>query len=99
MKIQFELGEGIYFRGPVNLLINQRETGFPPKSIYAECPVSEDVSDYYGYITMKKAILQEMEKRNLKINNLEFWYDGQEQFLPSDASADCEVYVEIDVDE
>lgn len=88
IEIQFESGEGIHFRGGVNMLVNR-------SGIYAECPITDDASDDYGYLTLKKAILAKMEELNLKTDNLVFWYDGQEQFLDPDASADCEVYVDI----
>ena len=85
MKITFEAGEGRNFHGGVNYMI--AEDG----SIYAECKVPEGASEDYGYMTMKNAIMKQADAESL-----EFWYDGQEDLLEADASADCEVYTEID---
>lgn len=84
-KIQFEAGTGKHFDG-VNLLRGEAD-GY---SIYAEIEVPEGASEDYGYITMKKAILEQLPE--LKAD---FWYDGQEQFLAEDANVDCEVYLDI----
>ena len=97
MNIQFAAGEGIHFSGPVNYLIDTEAIG-GRYSIYAECLWPDGTQEDYGYITLKKAILDEMEKRNLKTDDFSFWYDGQEQFLSDDANADCEVYVDITID-
>ena len=85
-KIQFEAGTGKHFDG-VNLLRGEAD-GY---SIYAEVKVPEGASEDYGYIAMKKAILEKLPE--LKAD---FWYDGQEQFLAEDADVDCEVYLDIE---
>ncbi len=64
--------------------------------IVATCPVPEGVSEDYGYLTLKKAILKEWEKLGKDKDVLSFWYDNQEQYLAADASADVEVSIEID---
>lgn len=84
-KIQFEAGQGQHFDG-VNLLRGEAD-GY---SIYAEIEVPEGASEDYGYLTMKRAILEQLPE--LKAS---FWYDGQEQFLAEDAEADAEVYLDI----
>ena len=86
--IQFEAGEGRHFSGGVNLL---RSTD---GAIYAECPVPEDASDDYGYLTLAAAI----RSSGADLSAYEFWYDGQEGSLEADAGADCEVYTDIDSD-
>lgn len=88
MKITFYAGEGRNFQGGVNYMVS--EDG----RIYAECLVPEGASDDYGYLTMKAAILKQVSGEGL-----EFWYDGQEHLLDSDASADCEVYTDIEADD
>lgn len=93
IEIQFESGEGIHFRGGVNLLTTRQGNTI---KIYAECKVPDDASDDYGYLTMKKAVLAEMSKRGLATDNFVFWYDGQENFLEPDADVECEVYVYIE---
>lgn len=88
-RIMFEAGTGRHFDGAVNYLISD------DRNVYAECAVPEGVSDDYGYLTMVKAIREQLGN---KANRYTFWYDGQENLLEADASADCEVYTEIDVD-
>ena len=90
MKIQFEAGEGRHFDGGVNFLIGESEG----LTVYAEVEVPDDASEDYGYITMKNKILSELTEAQKA--GIKFWYDGQEQFLADDASADCEVYVSIE---
>lgn len=84
--ITFMAGEGRHFHGGVNYLISD------DRKIYAECQVQEGCSEDYGYLTMKKAI---QDKTGGAVGYT-FWYDGQEEHLEADASAECEVYVEID---
>ena len=84
-KIQFEAGQGQHFDG-VNLLRGEAD-GY---SIYAEIEVPEGASEDYGYLTMKKAILEKLPELMA-----DFWYDGQEQYLAEDAEADAEVYLDI----
>ena len=82
-KIQFETGTGKHFTDCVNFLVGEVD-GY---HIYAEVEVPEGASDDYGYIAMKKAILEHLK--------VDFWYDGQEQYLAEDAEADAEVYLDI----
>lgn len=65
-------------------------------TIRATCPVPDGASDDYGYLKLKAAILHEFKACNVPTDGLEFWYDGQENVLAPDASADCYVTVEID---
>ena len=88
-RIMFEAGTGRHFDGAVNYLISD------DRNVYAECAVPEGVSDDYGYLTMVKALREQLGS---KADRYAFWYDGQENLLEADASADCEVYTEIDVD-
>ena len=90
MKIQFEAGNGTHFSGSVNFLTNE------DRSLYAECQVPEGASDDYGYITLKNAMIDAVMTAGGDPDELEFWYDGQENLLAPDATAPCEVYVEID---
>lgn len=90
MRIQFEAGTGNHFTGGVNYLISEDRT------LYAECAVPEDASDDYGYLSMKSALVEAYKAAGGDPADLEFWYDGQEQYLEPDASADCEVYTEVD---
>lgn len=90
MRIQFEAGTGTHFDGSVNYLIST------DRALYAECSVPEGASDDYGYLTMKSALIDAYKAAGGNPDDLECWYDGQEQYLESDASADCEVYTEVD---
>lgn len=85
MKVQFEAGTGRHFDN-VNFMIGTVD-GI---EIYAEVEIPEGASEDYGYLTMKKAILEKLPE--LKAD---FWYDGQEQYLAEDAEADAEVYLDI----
>lgn len=91
MKAQFEAGEGRQFNGTVNY-IWYREDGY---SLYAEIQVPEGASDDYGYLTLKQAILKALEEKGIS-TDIEFWYDGQEQFLDPDAAADGDVFCEVE---
>lgn len=51
-------------------------------SVFAIVPVPDGASDDYGYIALKNAILAAYAGSE----PLEFWYDGQEDFLAEDAS-------------
>ena len=82
-------GEGSFFPGAVNYMISDDH------SIYAEVAVPEDASEDYGYITMQKAILAALEKRNITID-IDWCFGEGEDGFPEDAAADCDVYVDID---
>lgn len=90
MMIQFFGGEGRCYKS-VNYLIGEdREKEI---SVYAEVEVPEGASDDYGYLTMKKAIIQCLPAEVLE--QIEWFYDNDE-YLPEDASADCDVYLDCD---
>ena len=96
MMIQFFGGEGRCYKS-VNYLIGEdREKGI---SIYAEVEIPEDISDDYdltidyGYLTMKKAIIQCLPAEVME--QIEWFYDN-DKYLPEDASADCDVFVDCD---
>ena len=84
MKVTFEAGTGREFEGAVNFM----QTA--DKTVYAEIRVPEGASEDYGYLKLREAIADHYVERK----PLEFWYDGQEDKLSSDASVDGEVYVE-----
>lgn len=86
MTISFEAGEGRNFSGSVNFMKSTDGT------IYAEVSVPDGASEDYGYMTMKKAILDNYAGND----SLSFWYDGQEQYLAPDSEAETEVYLDID---
>lgn len=60
-------------------------------TIRATIAVPEYASEDYGYLAMKNAILAAYHGSE----ELEFWYDGQEQYLEADA-AEGEPVVEIE---
>jgi len=91
MKAQFEMGEGRQLNGAVNY-IWYREDGY---SLYAEIKVPEGASEDYGYLTLKQAIQKALEEKGVT-TEIEWWYDGQEQFLAPDATADGDVYCEVE---
>lgn len=68
-------------------------------AIRATCPVPAGASDDYGYLTLKAAILNDLKAHHIPTDDLEFWYDGQEDNLEPDASATCSVSLDIDYDE
>lgn len=84
MRFQFEA------EGNTNVLWGRADDGF---QITATVEVPEGASEDFGYITMKKAILEEIAARELNIDAT-FPYDNQEQHLSMDAS---EGVAEIDV--
>lgn len=90
-EMHFLGGDGRHFIGGVNYIISD------DKTIYSECPVPPGASEEYGYLTMKNAIIREMQARGLSANALEWFYDDDSKLDP-DASADCEVFVDIDCD-
>lgn len=87
MKMNFYGGEGRHFPGGVNYLISEDH------AIYAEVAVPEGASEDYGYVTMQKAILAALKKKEVSID-IEWPYDEGE--YPGDANADCEVFLDID---
>lgn len=85
-RMQFEAGEGRHFQGGVNFIQGN--------GIYAEIEVPEGASEDYGYISMKQAIISQYPEAA----GFDWWYDGQEDKLAADASADVEVYTEKEED-
>ena len=79
MKMQFEAGNG------VNILWGEDAE----KKIVAEIDIIPGCSEDFGYMTMKKAIIERYPEETF-----DFWYDGQEEFLAADAWAPREVRVE-----
>ena len=92
-KMQFEAtanGNALY--------LFRENSKFPV--IMAEVEVPEGASEDYGYLTMKEAILAHKDQIPADVfERLEFQYDGQEQYLAEDASAECEVDLTIATEE
>ena len=87
-QIQFEGGISRHGDHGVNFLIAD--------GIYAEIRIPEEnVSEDYGYLTMKRAIQDELAKRGLPTDDIRWWYDDDDNLEP-DAIADAPVLVEID---
>lgn len=87
--INFFAGEGNHFSGSVNYL---RSTD---GSIYAEIQVPEEASEDYGYLTMKKAIMNRLPGADI-----EWWYSqASEANLEADADVNAEVWTDIQVEE
>ena len=86
MDFQFEAADG------GNVLWGKAEDGF---RITAFVVIPGDVSDDYGYLTMKTAIIEELDMREIPTKQIHFPYDGQEQHLMVDASADTDVVIDI----
>ena len=83
--IQFEAGESRYTEsGAVNFMIAQPDSDV---DLYAEIAVPDGVSDDYGYLSLKSAILEQANDMGIPADALEFWYDGQEDHLEPDAAA------------
>lgn len=76
----------------VNYLISDDHT------IYAECQIPEGMNEAevvdYGYVTMKTAILNEMKKKGMDAENIEWFYENDND-LGSEAFVKCNVYVDI----
>ena len=87
--VQFSAGEGRHFNDSVNYLMST------DGSIYAEIQVPENASEDYGYLTMKRAILERIPHADIV-----WFYDAKnEALLESDADVDAEVYLDIQVEE
>ena len=86
MHFQFEAAEN------GNILWGQAEDGF---KITASVEVPEDASEDYGYLTMKSAIMTELDLREIDTEEISFWYDGQEQYLNEDADAEADVLIDV----
>lgn len=98
MDVAFFAGESRNTGKGVNYLLGGSFDG--DEYIYAECEVPEDDSEFsedYGYLTMKASLVKALQKAGVSLDRFSFQYDGQEQFLAEDASADCEVRIEIQV--
>lgn len=77
MRIQFEAGTNANGHG-INYLICMED-----KDLYAEIEVPEGASDDFGYFVLKREIVAKAAEKG--IEDLEFWYDGQEDKLAPDA--------------
>ena len=86
MKIQFEAGTSVHGDYGVNFLFSPDKD----RTLYAECPVADGCSDDYGYMALKADIIAQAAEKGIT-EPLEFWYDGQEQYLEDDARADVKV--------
>lgn len=75
-----------------NILFGKANDGF---MITAYVTVPGGVGNDYGYLTMKTAIIEELDMREISRKEIRFPYDGQEQHLTSDADADTDVYIDI----
>lgn len=99
MYIQFLGGESRYGTQAVNYLINtsfKNNDSYSPL-VYAEVDVPEDCTEYYGYINMKKALVDNLPEDVL--STIEWWYPEEiEPYLSDDASTDCTVRIEINID-
>ena len=66
------------------------------RRIYASVLWPEGTAEDYGYLTMVKAI----KESGVDLSRYEFFYDGRdESWFSKDASADCEVTLDIDMDD
>lgn len=75
-----------------NSLWGEADDGF---KITASVVVPEGASNDYGYLTLKHSIMAELDFRKIDMEEISFQYDGQEQYLNKDASADTEVLIDI----
>lgn len=88
--MQFEAGTKADGTG-INFLSGENED----ISIYAEIEIpEEEVSEDYGYLSMKEAILNKVSADIAEL--LEFQYDGQEAYLNEDAKAEGNISVEVE---
>lgn len=93
IRFQFEAGSGKHFND-VNYLFGDNGKC----RIYAEveCPV--DASCDYGYLPLKRAITSVCKEIGID-DDMEFWYDDQEDLLEDDAQSYGKVFVEVDSDD
>ena len=87
MKITFEAGTSKYSTDGVNYMITAPGED---TTLYAEVKTPDGASDDYGYHALKADIIKQAQEAGIT-EPLTFWYDGQEQYLEADASAECEV--------
>ena len=85
--------------GTCNVMLSEDGT------LYAETTLPEDIVDEYGertspvdedygYLALKAAVIRLAEAHGIRADYLEFWYDGQEDYLSDDAGAECDVRTE-----
>ena len=79
--------------GHENILWGQADDGF---KITASVTVPEGASEDYGYLTMKSAIMMELDMREIDTEYIDFQYDGQEDSLADDADAEADVLLDIE---
>lgn len=90
--IQFEAGTQ-----PNGTAINYLFCDADNFRIYAEVEVPENASEDYGYITMRKAVEEQLPGYIRK--QIRFCYDGQEQYLAEDAEVQIDPYISIEIGE
>ena len=96
MEIGFYAGESRHSADGVNYLLGGNFDA--DEYIYAEAVLPDgDHSDDYGYLTMKAALVKALRQAGIDTSRFSFHYDGQEQYLEQDASADCEVRIKFRV--
>lgn len=71
---------------------------FPDRYIVAYCPAPDDASEMYGYLTLKRAIISDLEAHGYSADNITWHWESADIDLPADASADCDVTLDIDYD-
>ena len=85
IKITFEAGTSRNGNHGVNYMMPAPGANSP--DLYTEIPVPDGADEEYGYFALKDEITRQAIARNIDPTTLEFWYDGQEQFLSSAARA------------
>ena len=84
MKIQFEAGTDAAGRG-INYMLCLED-----RDLYAEIEVPEGASEDFGYFILKQEIIALAADKGIGSDELEFWYDGQENNLAPDADGNIE---------
>lgn len=79
MKINFEAGTSRHGNESVNFMICLDD----PR-LYAEIIVPDGASEDFGYFPLRAEIIRQAQENGIT-SPLEFWYDGQENFLAPDA--------------
>ena len=99
INVSFET-EVFYLDGKGDTRFNVMAVNLPEgKKILAMCewPDDNDIEEY-GYFALKNAIIDACARVEIDSSSLSFWYDGQEQSLSEDASANVEVSVDMNFD-
>ena len=104
--VTFEGGVSRHGEHGVNYMMTSVETGDGLVELYAEIRLPDDVEDEngdrvspvsedYGYMALKRAILELAERYDITPEMLKFWYDGQEETLEDDAHVTISAVTEI----